>query len=199
MAAKKRDYPMGVRLSVALGKDTGRFGNGTPTGTVVLELVEKRDDGRIYICGDSKYDDPHDTYYNWLSAEERHYLLDWKDSARRRAYDDLGYNSRMGCSPRIEAKEAMLMAKTLAKIEKGILKAQDKTGLSLSYFDGYLRNLMMVLKPSFVVYKGADAAEQEMDATSLMLAYTWADAEIQKHFNTFFTERLSAEALVAAA
>lgn len=178
----KREYPMGVRLMLALGKDTGRYGSGTPTAEVILELVENRD-GQTMMCGDTLSDRyPEDAYYNWLDTRERHYLLSWNNLVRRRAYDDLGYNTRMGLGSRVEAPQAIRMAKTLTKIEKAILKAQDSTGTANTSFDGYLENLMIALKPAFLIVRDGNGVEKAMRPAEILVAYHILNEQIEQHF-----------------
>lgn len=183
----KREYPLGVRLILALGKDTGRYGSGTPTAEVILEVVENRD-GQVMICGDTLSDRwPEDHYYNWMDARERHYLLSWANTVRRRAYDDLGYNTRMGLGSRVEAQQALRMAKTLTRIEKGIQKAQETTGTACTTFDGYLENLLPALKPTFLIVRDGSGVEKAMRPAEILVAYHVLTEQIEQHFQQAIT------------
>lgn len=171
-------------MVLALGKDTGRYGSGTPTAEVILEVVENRD-GQTMMCGDTLSDRyPEDAYYNWLDSRERHYLLSWDNLVRRRSYDDLGYNTRFGLGNRVEAPQAIRMAKTLTRINKAILKAQDTTGVSCTFFDGYLENLMIALKPTFLIVRDGNGVEKAMRPAEILVAYHILTAQIEQHFQT---------------
>lgn len=176
---KQREYPLGFQLKLEHGKDDGRFGDGTPLATITLELVEMRE-GCVYVCSDSfRRDTPF--CLNWFAAEERHYMLSWGDTLRRSMYDELTHDRRFGgTSRRISAQEALKLGKTLDAIEKAVMKAQDKTQLSTSNFEGYLRNLLVAMKPDFIVdHQGNQRKASDFE---LVLAYRSMVTEIEGKF-----------------
>ncbi len=176
----KRQYPLGIRLSCHYAIDDSSWGKGLPKATIVAELVEDRGGEGAYICGDTPYGDVADSYYCWMQADERFYGMSWDDPMMRSTYEELGYDRRMMGANRIKMDEAVLMAKTLTKIHKGIIKAQDKTGLSMTHFDGYLRLLMIAIKPDFLVVR-KNREEQRLPAMDgdMLNAYNQLHAEIK--------------------
>lgn len=176
----KRQYPLGIRLSAHCSIDESSWGNGLPKASIVAELVEDRGGDSSYICTDSHYGDVSDGYYCWMQADQRFMAMTWGDTKMRSCYDELSYDRRMMSGDRVKMEEAVLMAKTLTKIHKGIMKAQDKTGLSVSTFDSYLRLLLIAVKPEFIVMrKGVEEHRLPAMDGDMLNAYNQLHAEIE--------------------
>lgn len=189
----KRQYPVGLRLSVHCSVDESSYGKGLPRASIVVEIVEDRGGDGTYICADNTYGDVADGYYSWLQTEERFYASSWDSPAMRSHYEDLSYDRRMMGGNRIKMDEAVMMAKTLTKIHKGIIKAQDKTGLSVSTFDSYLRLLMISMKPAFVVVR-KNHEEHRLPAMDgdLLNAYNQLHSEVQAFWEKVVQSKLAA-------
>lgn len=192
----KRQYPLGIRLSCHCYIDNdSSWGKGLPKATIVAELVEDRGGEGTYICADNHFGDVAAGYYCWMQTDQRFMALGWDDTTMRSAFDELSYDRRMMTGNRVKMEEAVLMAKTLTKIHKSIMKAQDKTGLSVSTFDSYLRLLMIAIKPEFLVVR-SKRGEQRMPAMDgdMLNAYNQLHTEIKAFWDRTVQAHQASEA-----
>lgn len=191
----KRQYPLGIRLSCQCSIDDSSWGKGLPKATIVAELVEDRGGEGTYVCMDNHFGDVADGYYCWMQTDQRFMALDWDDTTMRGVFDELSYDRRMMTGNRVKMEEAVLMAKTLTKIHKSIMKAQDKTGLSVSTFDSYLRLLMIAIKPEFLVVR-SKRGEQRTPAmdSDMVNAYNQLRAEVSAFWERTVQARQASEA-----
>ena len=175
---------VGFHLSLHTGFDNSRYGNGLPIGIISLNLVEGNPEGDSKLCSDSVSASP-DFYYNRLVADETFSLFNWHDADIVRLYDPLGYDRRLMANKRITVKEATAMAKTLNRIERGIEKLQKTGFVDYNNFDGYLRNLLAVMKPAFleIVIDGSAKMTRPLEG-ELIMAYLDMRQKIEHHLAT---------------